>query len=88
MLRTTRLSLRNFCPADADILFIYRNDIRCNLYQRYEDTGKGYLQKFVRDYAKSSFLSREEEQHYAVVRNENSEMVGDLSVFFSEKDLR
>lgn len=86
MLRTARFSLRNLCPTDVDILFDYRNDVRCNLYQRYEDTGKEYLQRFVRDYAKSAFLSKEEEQHYAIVCNVNGEMVGDLSLFFSEKD--
>lgn len=86
MLRTTRLYLRNLCPADVDILFDYRNDSRCNLYQRYEDTGKAYLEKFVRDYSNSSFLSKEEEQHYAIVCNADCKMVGDLSVFFSEED--
>ena len=86
MLRTARLYLRNLCPADADILFDYRNDSRCNQYQRYEDTSKTYLQKFVRDYSKSSFLSREEEPHYAIVRNADDKVAGDLSMFFSEED--
>lgn len=86
MLQTLRLHLRNLCSADADILFDYRNDIRCNLYQRYEDTSKPYLQKFVQDYSNSSFLSKEEEQHYAIVCNSNLAVAGDLSVFFSEAD--
>ena len=86
MLKTTRLYLRNLCPGDADILFDYRNDSRCNQYQRYEDTGKAYLQKFVRDYSKSCFLSTEEEQHYAIVRTGDDHVAGDLSVFFSEED--
>ncbi len=86
MLQTTRLHLRNFCHTDAEILFDYRNDSRCNLYQRYEDTSKTYLQKFVQDYSHSTFLSKEEEQHYAIVCNENCEMIGDISMFFSEED--
>ena len=86
MLRTTRLYLRNLCHSDVDTLFDYRNDSRCYLHQRYEDTSRAYLQEFVRNFSHSSFLSAEEEQHYAIVRNTNCEMIGDLSVFFSEKD--
>ena len=86
MLRTTRLYLRNLCHADIDTLFDYRNDSRCNLYQRYKDTGMAYLQKFVQDYSHSTFLSKEEEQHYAIVCNATCEMIGDISVFFSEED--
>ena len=86
MLQTSRLSLRNLCAADVDTLFDYRNDIRCNLYQRYENTGKAYLQEFVRKYANSSFLSKEEEQHYAIVQKREGTVAGDLSVFFSEND--
>ncbi len=86
MLLTTRLCLRNLCHTDVDTLFDYRNDSRCYLHQRYEDTSRAYLQELVRNYSHSSFLSKEEEQHYAIVRNANCEMIGDLSVFFSEKD--
>lgn len=86
MLKTKRLYLRNLCHTDTDILFNYRNDSRCNLYQRYEDTSKAYLQKFVQDYSHCTFLSKEEEQHYAIVCNATCEMIGDISVFFSEAD--
>ena len=85
MLQTERLYLRNFTPADAQMLFAYRNDGRCNRYQRYEDTSLEYLQWFVRDYARSAFASKEEEQHYAICRADG-EMIGDLSVFFTEAD--
>lgn len=85
-LQTQRLTLRNFRPADADTLFDYRNDERCSRYQRYEDTGREALQKFVRDYAKSAFLSVQAEQHYAIERRGDGRMMGDLSVFFTEKD--
>jgi RimJ/RimL family protein N-acetyltransferase len=86
MPETKRLLLRNFENADAEILFRYRNDTRCNLYQRYEDTSVEYLREFVRRYAHSCFLSKEEEQHYAIVRRADRETVGDLSVFYSERD--
>lgn len=86
MLQTQRLHLRNLCQNDVETLFAYRNDIRCNRYQRYENTSKAYLQKFVQDYSHSTFLSREAEQHYAIILNADSHMIGDLSVFFSEAD--
>lgn len=86
MLRAKRLCLRNLRQTDVDTLFDYRNDIRCNLYQRYEDTSKKYLQKFIKDYADSTLFSKEEEQHYAIICHENSEMIGDISVFFSKSD--
>lgn len=86
MLQTQRLHLRNLCQNDVETLFAYRNDIRCNRYQRYENTSKAYLQKFVQDYSHSTFLSREAEQHYAIILNADCHMIGDLSVFFSEAD--
>ena len=86
MLQTDRVYLRNLCPADVDAMFDYRNDVRCNLYQRYEDTSREYLQSFVGNYANSSFLSQEGEQHYAIARIADRALVGDLSVFFSAED--
>lgn len=86
LLQTARLSMRNFEDTDAGKLFDYRNDFRCNRYQRYEDTSMAYLQRFVRDFSGSTILSKEEEQHYAVVSNATREMIGDISVFFSEAD--
>ena len=86
MLQTKRLYLRNFRQSDLGTMFDYRNDTRCNLYQRYEDTSKEYLQKFIQDYAKSTFISKEKEQHYAIVCDKNNEMIGDISMFYSESD--
>ena len=37
-------------------------------------------------YGGSRFPSREEEQHYALCLREDGTMIGDLSVFFTEKD--
>lgn len=86
MLQTDRLHLRNLRPGDAQTLYAYRNDSRCNRYQRYEDTGMDYLQSFVARYAGSRFPSREDEQHYAIYLGEEDTMIGDLSVFFTERD--
>lgn len=86
MLKTERMILRNLCLADVDTMYAYRNDARCNAYQRYEDTSWEYLCAFVERYAGSTFLSREEEQHYAVVCRKTGEMIGDVSVFYTEKD--
>ncbi len=86
MLQTKRLHLRNLCQADAEVMFAYRNDSDCNRYQRYENTSRAYLRQFVQDYGHSSFLSKEPQQHYAVALNTASEIIGDMSVFFTEKD--
>ena len=67
-------------------MFVYRNDSACNAYQRYADSSLEWLQKFVRDFSGSAFPSREAEQHYAIVFGETDEMIGDLTLFFSEKD--
>lgn len=86
MLETRRLCLRNLCPEDDDTLYAYRNDELCSRYQRYENTSRAFLRSFVQRYAASRFLSREQEQHYAIVLKENGSMIGDLTVFFTEKD--
>lgn len=86
MLQTDRLHLRNLQPGDVQTLYAYRNDSRCSRYQRYEDTGTEALESFVARYASSRFPSREEEQHYALCLREEDNMIGDLSVFFTERD--
>ena len=86
MLQTSRLLIRRFCASDVETLFEYRNDSRCSRYQRYGDTSKACLERFVRDYSDCDFLSTQVEQHYAIVCIENGCMIGDLSVFYTEKD--
>ena len=44
------------------------------------------MRKFIQDYANSTFLSKEEEQHYAIECDKSSEMIGEISVFYSESD--
>lgn len=86
MLQTDRLHLRNLRAGDVDTLFACRNDSRCNRYQRYEDTSLDALESFVARYAGSRFPSKEAEQHYALCLRKNGTMIGDLCVFFTEKD--
>ena len=86
MLTTERVYLRNLCDHDVQTLFVYRNDVKCNQFQRYDDTSKAYLQKFVRKYSHCVFPSTEEEQHYAVIRKSEDAFIGDVSIFFTETD--
>ena len=86
MLKTKRLYLRNLCVADVDFMFAYRNDSSCAQYQRYEDTSREYLQEFVERFLHCAFLTKQQEQHYAIACVESKEMIGDLSIFFSEED--
>ena len=85
-LKTDRVYLRNLRTEDAAVLYRYRNDPTCARYQRWEHTSLTYLQQFVEQFSNCHFLSREEEQHYAICLL-SSEMVGDLSCFYNEKDL-
>ncbi len=86
MLETKRLLIRNLQAVDAEIMFAYRNDERCSRHQRYDDTSLPYLQNFVEQYGKSRFLSKEPEQHYGIAEKDSGKTIGDMSIFFSEKD--
>lgn len=86
MLQTKRLYLRNLRPGDEETMFSYRNDSRCNAFQRYSDTSIEGLRRFVEEFENSTFLSCEAEQHYAVICGEAGAMAGDITVFFTEKD--
>ena len=86
MLQTDRLHLRNLRAGDVQTLYAYRNDSRCNRYQRYKDTSLDALESFAARYAGCRFPSREEAQHYALCLREEETMIGDLSLFFTEKD--
>lgn len=86
MIQTQRTILRNLEKNDVDSMYDYRNDSRCSQYQQYEDTSREYLLRFVQTYAHCQFPSREEEQHYAIAALSNNQIIGDVSVFFTEKD--
>ena len=84
MLRTGRLWLRNLRPADAIPIAAYRKDPDCFRYQRWEDVSEEAVAALVSRFSGSTFLSEEEEQHYAICCGE--ELAGDLSVFYSSQD--
>ena len=65
MVITKRLRLRKFKEDDLEELYDYRNNDRCNKYQRYNDTSKEYLNNFIKVNKSSEFLL-EEEQHFAI----------------------
>lgn len=84
LLKTNRLYLRNLIEEDVPVIHGYRNDTDCARYQRWEDTSLEAIQSFVQAYETSRFLSRQEEQHYAICAGDTQ--VGDLSYFYTEAD--
>lgn len=61
------------------------NDPRCNAFQRYDQTDKEFLRDYIEKFHGSAFLSTEVEQHYAVCVTPD-QIIGDLSVFYTEAD--
>ena len=84
LLKTPRLYLRNLCAEDVETIHAYRNDPACYRYQRWEDTSLSSIRSFVEDFEKDVFLSKKEEQHYAICIG--SALAGDLSWFYTEAD--
>ena len=84
MLKTERLHLDNLRIADVKIITAYRNDPQCAKYQRWEDTSEEAVTAFAKTFENSVWLSKEEEQHYAIRAGEN--LAGDLSYFYNEED--
>lgn len=84
MLKTQRLWLRNLQQEDIPAIHAWRNDPDCFRYQRWEDTSLPAAEAYVRAFGNSRFLSKEEEQHYAICGG--GEIVGDLSYFYTEED--
>lgn len=84
MLKTRRLYLRNLRQEDIPAVHGWRNDPDCFRYQRWEDTSYPATEAYVRAFGNSRFLSKEEEQHYAVCSGDG--IVGDLSYFYTEED--
>lgn len=84
MVKTQRLHLRNLRPEDAPVIHAYRSDPDCARYQRWEDTSPAAVTAFVKQFANSAFLSKEEEQHYGICAG--AMLVGDLSYFYTEAD--
>ena len=85
MVITKRLRLRKFKEDDLEELYDYRNNDRCNKYQRYNDTSKEYLNNFIKVNKSSEFLL-EEEQHFAIALR-TGELIGDLSIYFNNNTI-
>ena len=85
ILKTERLHLRNLCPADAQTMFVYRNDPRCYAFQRWEDTSMEAIRALIADFREDTFLSRKPEQHYAICTPDDR-IVGDMTYFDTEED--
>lgn len=85
ILQTHRLFLRNLLPQDEPGIHRYRNDPRCFAYQRWEDTSREAVRRFLREFSGSCFLSGQEEQHYAICTQDGT-LAGDLSYFYTEED--
>ena len=85
ILETDRLFLRNLLPEDGTTIHAYRNDHRCYIYQRWEDTSRESICRFIREFGCSRFLSEQEEQHYAI-STRSGVLIGDLSYFYTQRD--
>lgn len=85
MLETKRLMLRSFYDSDIEELFDYRNNEICAKYQRYKDTSKNYLCKFI-DMNKNIVFLSEEEQHFAIALK-SGEIIGDVSIYFQNRTI-
>lgn len=85
ILAAKRLFLRNLQPEDIPVIHAYRNDPDCARFQRWEDTSLASVTQFVTDFGGCEFLSKQEEQHYAICL-QNGVLTGDLSCFYTEKD--
>ena len=84
MLKTPRLYLRNLRQSDALLIHAWRNDPDCVRYQRWEATDMEAVAAYVERFARSCFLSKQEEQHYAVCDHKG--IVGEVSYFYTEED--
>lgn len=82
---TERLLLRNLTAEDAETITEYRNDAECSRYQRWDDTSREAVQALIADHAADGFLSKREEQRYAIC-TQAGEIVGDLAYFFNAED--
>lgn len=84
MLKTPRLYLRNLRQSDALLIHAWRNDPDCSRYQRWEAADAESVAAYVERFAHSRFLSKQEEQHYAVC--DHMGIVGEVSYFYTEED--
>ena len=84
-LKTDRLQLTNLRRSDTAALVAIRQDPDCARYQRWSDTTPDAIDAYIARHALDQFLSRAEEQHYAL-RTPDGALAGELSYFDNPKD--
>ena len=82
-LETQRLCLRNWKPADIDVLCDYRSDERCAKYQRWEISGREKLCEMLACEMHDDFLN-EGTKHLAIALRESDELVGEIKIFLED----
>lgn len=78
-LETERLILRNLKEKDLDIMYDYRNNINCIMYQRGQTVDKEGLERCIKE-RKDASLSLESACLLAIAFRESDEMVGEVVV--------
>ena len=78
-LETERLVLRNLCPEDADVMYDYRNDIRCSRYQRGQTKDLRGIRELVHKRMSDS-ITDQDNFVVAVERKDTMQMIGEIVV--------
>lgn len=85
-LETQRLALRALRTEDADIIFDYRNDERCNKFQRWSIKDYEGVLAMVRQDLDCT-LFQPTDHRVAIVDRETGDLVGDIMLFFKERTI-
>ena len=78
-LETERLILRNLKPTDAEVMYNYRNDIRCSRYQRGQTKDLPGINSLIERRSVDS-IQNQENFLLAVERKDTGEMIGEIVV--------
>lgn len=84
-LKTERLILRNFCPADLDALFDYRNDERCTRFQRGQLHDREDLSALIQRRKDDDLLSETKKQ-LAIADQATGQFVGEVTIFLDDPE--
>lgn len=84
LFETERLYLRKFKKEDIDVFYTYRNDIRCKKYQRWQDTSREYLLRFIELHQTYRTLDNGGIQ-LPIILKETDEMIGDIYIARKDK---
>lgn len=78
-LETERLVLRNLKPTDGEVMYDYRNDIRCSRYQRGQTKDLPGINSLIERRSVDS-IQNQENFLLAVERKDTGEMIGEIVV--------